>query len=600
MADERPRRLAAAARARRRSRRRGSTRRAARARAGARAAEPRPGDRRAPAVRRSRAPRGRAAAQRRSAHLRRSSLGIVGARAAAALARHAASCSRCRARSPPGSLGAQGRRRLERGETAAGRRARPRAALWLGRVGVIAGVAAMVVFVVLHRRRLRLRGVPRRPRSASSTSAASARTAAASGATASAREPARGSAANLRLRWPDRPLVTPNPFIKQYLMTAGPTPGAARRLAGDGRADALPPRAGLRRAVRARARAPAARLPHRATPCSRSPRAARARWSRPSPTSCARARRRSPAPPGKFGERWIQLCEAYGADLVRHEPGWGERLDPADDRPAAEREPRRRGRVRHAERDLDRHRARHPGDRRGRPPPRRAARRRRRLRPRRRASCEQDEWGVDVVVAGSQKALMTPPGLAFASVSERALEAARAQAAAAATTSTGAARPRARRKGASPFTPAVSLFLGLDVALEHDRGGGPRGRLGPPRPARPRHARRRRRARPRAVRRPGRALDRRDRDRAARATSTAARSPARCASSASPPTAARTTSRAGSCASPTAATSARSTSSPRSRAWRWRSTQLGHDVEHGAGVGAAQRVFLEAGVLAAA
>jgi glycerophosphoryl diester phosphodiesterase len=37
---------------------------------------------------------------------------------------------------------------------------------------------------------------------------------------------------------------------------------------------------------------------------------------------------------------------------------------------------------------------------------------------------EQDEWGVDVVVAGSQKALMTPPGLAFASVSPRALDAA--------------------------------------------------------------------------------------------------------------------------------------------------------------------------------
>src|SRR3954452_22897828 len=32
---------------------------------------------------------------------------------------------------------------------------------------------------------------------------------------------------------------------------------------------------------------------------------------------------------GKFGERWIQLCEAYGADLVRYEPGWGDRLDPA-------------------------------------------------------------------------------------------------------------------------------------------------------------------------------------------------------------------------------------------------------------------------------
>ena len=32
-----------------------------------------------------------------------------------------------------------------------------------------------------------------------------------------------------------------------------------------------------------------------------------------------------------------------------------------------------------------------------------------------------DEWGVDVVIAGSQKALMTPPGLGFVSVSERAM-----------------------------------------------------------------------------------------------------------------------------------------------------------------------------------
>ena len=33
---------------------------------------------------------------------------------------------------------------------------------------------------------------------------------------------------------------------------------------------------------------------------------------------------------------------------------------------------------------------------------------------------ETDAWGVDVVVSGSQKALMTPPGLAMVSVSERA------------------------------------------------------------------------------------------------------------------------------------------------------------------------------------
>ena len=38
---------------------------------------------------------------------------------------------------------------------------------------------------------------------------------------------------------------------------------------------------------------------------------------------------------------------------------------------------------------------------------------------------ETDEWGVDVVVSGSQKALMTPPGLAVVSVSQAAWERAR-------------------------------------------------------------------------------------------------------------------------------------------------------------------------------
>jgi serine---pyruvate transaminase len=77
---------------------------------------------------------------------------------------------------------------------------------------------------------------------------------------------------------------------------------------------------------------------------------------------------------------------------------------------------------------------------------------------------ETDAWGLDVVVTGSQKALMTPPGLAFASVSERARERART-----------ATNPRfsldweralaAQAKGQTPFTPAISLVQALDVAL---------------------------------------------------------------------------------------------------------------------------------------
>jgi len=77
--------------------------------------------------------------------------------------------------------------------------------------------------------------------------------------------------------------------------------------------------------------------------------------------------------------------------------------------------------------------------------------------------CETDAWGLDVVVSGSQKALMTPPGLGLAAVSEAALSA------------TGSsprfyfdwARTRkAQEKLDAPVTLPVSRGAGLDVALE--------------------------------------------------------------------------------------------------------------------------------------
>jgi aspartate aminotransferase-like enzyme len=75
---------------------------------------------------------------------------------------------------------------------------------------------------------------------------------------------------------------------------------------------------------------------------------------------------------------------------------------------------------------------------------------------------ETDAWGLDVVLSGSQKALMTPPGLAMASVSEQAW-AGRG----------GSARfyfdwERTQKGQAAlnaPFTAPVSLVAGLDVAL---------------------------------------------------------------------------------------------------------------------------------------
>ncbi|HUJ55121.1 MAG TPA: alanine--glyoxylate aminotransferase family protein [Gaiellaceae bacterium] len=76
--------------------------------------------------------------------------------------------------------------------------------------------------------------------------------------------------------------------------------------------------------------------------------------------------------------------------------------------------------------------------------------------------CETDAWRLDVVVSGSQKALMTPPGLGLAAVSEAAFAA-------------RGSSPRfyfdwertrkAQRQLDAPFTPPVSLVAGLDVAL---------------------------------------------------------------------------------------------------------------------------------------
>ncbi len=77
---------------------------------------------------------------------------------------------------------------------------------------------------------------------------------------------------------------------------------------------------------------------------------------------------------------------------------------------------------------------------------------------------EMDEWGLDVVVSGSQKALMTPPGLGTVAVSAAAWE----HAASARLPSYYLDWDRTRKAQAtldSAFTPAVSLVVALDVAL---------------------------------------------------------------------------------------------------------------------------------------
>jgi serine---pyruvate transaminase len=168
---------------------------------------------------------------------------------------------------------------------------------------------------------------------------------------------------------------------------------------------------------------------------------------------------------GKFGARWFELCEAYGAETIHWETEWGRKIDPAalDERLAAnesaelvfttfsETSTGVVNDIRELTEVAHRHGALIAVDA---------------VSGLGAVPLPQDEWAVDVVVAGSQKALMAPPGLGFTSANEAALERA-------------AANPGRRfyfdwartvngqRQDPpdSPFTPAVGLVKALDVAL---------------------------------------------------------------------------------------------------------------------------------------
>jgi aspartate aminotransferase-like enzyme len=85
---------------------------------------------------------------------------------------------------------------------------------------------------------------------------------------------------------------------------------------------------------------------------------------------------------------------------------------------------------------------------------------------------QQDQWGIDVLVSSSQKALMCPPGIGLASVSAKAR----------AIVNRDTAMPRyywdfrkalkSVDKSETPFTPSIALLYGLHEALEmiHEEG----------------------------------------------------------------------------------------------------------------------------------
>ncbi len=167
---------------------------------------------------------------------------------------------------------------------------------------------------------------------------------------------------------------------------------------------------------------------------------------------------------GYFGERFAKIARAYGADVRTIDYEWGRAVDPADVRAVLAEAPARAVLIQQSEtstgviHDVET-----------------VARVAKAAGALMVVDCvsslgavpfEADAWGIDVAVAGSQKALSATPGLAFVAISPAAWEAAET-----------ARNPRFyfdwRLYKASyelpnpenPFTPAISLMQGLRAAL---------------------------------------------------------------------------------------------------------------------------------------
>jgi serine---pyruvate transaminase len=161
---------------------------------------------------------------------------------------------------------------------------------------------------------------------------------------------------------------------------------------------------------------------------------------------------------GSFGERWVAICKQHGLDVHAIEYEWGERPDPEEVGSAARESGA--GFVFCQQSDTStgvvsdvRAIKEAVGD---------ATLVVDAVSSLGAVPLETDEWGIDVVVSGSQKALMAPPGLAMVSVPEHVLAQAKPS------RSFYFDWPRNKKAQDAldaAFTPAVTLIRSLDVAL---------------------------------------------------------------------------------------------------------------------------------------
>jgi aspartate aminotransferase-like enzyme len=167
---------------------------------------------------------------------------------------------------------------------------------------------------------------------------------------------------------------------------------------------------------------------------------------------------------GKFGERWGEICKAYGIEFIPLDVEWGRAIDPKQIEKALASDASIRAVYTQASETSTG--AKHP------------------IREIAGIvkkyeeivlvvdaitgigvfNLPMDEWGIDVLISGSQKALMLPPGLAFAALSDKAWKFVERS-----------NLPKyyfnfkkelkSAQKNQNSFTPAISLFVGLRESL---------------------------------------------------------------------------------------------------------------------------------------
>ena len=166
---------------------------------------------------------------------------------------------------------------------------------------------------------------------------------------------------------------------------------------------------------------------------------------------------------GNFGERFVALNKTYGAEVLSLEAEWGTPVEPADLAEVLDQHPQAKLvflthnetstgltnpllRLAQVARERDRVVVVDGVSSVGSIP------------------VEMDAWGIDVLISGSQKGWMAPPGLAFMAVGPRAWEIQREARSPRFYFDWGKLRDEIA-KGATPYTPAIGVAFGVQEGL---------------------------------------------------------------------------------------------------------------------------------------